>query len=87
MALTVTQRTIAQHLLIEELEARRKTQPLLLVDSIIDGTAKAKLKMLLTQKANALQATYDTFDADAAGAKVELAARIAEFDAMNKEIV
>lgn len=87
MPLTDAQKEKAQGLLLSELDRRRETQPLLLINSILDGTAKQKLKMLLTQKSDQYQVAHDAADANTIIAKANLMAEIGALDAINAEII
>jgi hypothetical protein len=87
MALTIAQRTVAQRILLDELGARRETQPLLLIDAILDGTAKAKLRNLLLAKQAAYQVTRDGVDADVVEKKASLDAVIGDLTTIVGEVV
>ena len=87
MPLTDAQKEKVQGLLLAELGRRQETQPLLLINSILDGTAKQKLKMLLLQKSNQYQATHDAADANTVIVKANLTTEIAALNAINTEII
>lgn len=87
MPLTEVQKVKAQRILIDELARRHDTQPLLLIDSILDGTAKQKLKMLLLQTRDQYRATHDAADANTLVVKANLTTEIADLNTINGEIV
>ena len=87
MPLTDAQKDTAQRLLLAEVERRAETQPYILVESIVDGTIKQKLKMLVLQERARLQAIVDEADAKLAASKTKIGAAIADLTATNTEIV
>ena len=86
MPLTDTQKEQAQQILLEELEKRRAAQPLLLIDSILDGTIKAKARMAVLMRRNEIQATHDAADARIAASKAAMMALIGELNTVAVEI-
>ena len=87
MPLTDAQKDAVQRLLLAEVERRAETQPFILVESILDGTAKQKLKMLVLQERNRLQAVIDEADTKLSASKARISAVITELNAANTEIV
>ena len=87
MPLTDAQKDAVQRLLLAEVERRAETQPFILVESILDGTAKQKLKMLVLQERNRLQAIIDEADTKLSASKVRIGAVITDLNAANTEIV
>ena len=86
MPLTDAQKEQAQQILLEELEKRREAQPLLLIDSILDGTIKAKARMAVLMRRNEIQATHDAADARIAASKASMMTFIGELNVLAIEI-
>ena len=87
MPLTDSQKDAVQRLLLAEVERRAGTQPFILVESILDGTAKQKLKMLVLQERNRLQSVVDEADAKLVASKARINVVIEDLNAANTEIV